>query len=160
MKAASIQVLKQSLKEQNASELIELCLRLARFKNENKELLSYLLFDAANLTEYIQEVKNEMEEGFQTLNPQQTFLAKKTIRKVLRIANKHIRYIGEKEAQVEILIHFLHLLKNSAYDVKRAPVMINLYKSQLKKIDQTIASLHEDLQYEYKKSRKEVDLDF
>lgn len=159
MKAASVQVLKQALKEKNANELVELCLRLARFKTENKELLSYLLYDESNLTEYIQHVKDEMELGFETLNAQQTFLAKKTIRKVLRIANKHIRYIGKKEATVEILLHFLYLLKNSDYNVRRAPVMVNLYNSQLKKIDQTMAALHEDLQYEYKKSRAEVALD-
>ncbi|WP_126972164.1 hypothetical protein [Gynurincola endophyticus] len=159
MKAANVQVLKQALKDKKQSELVELCLRLARFKAENKELLSYLLFDESDLSGYLQHVKEEMEIGFETLNTQQTFLAKKTIRKVLRIANKHIRYIGQKEAQAEILIYFLHLLKHSGYDVHRSAVMMNLYKTQLKKIDQVLETLHEDLQFEYKKSREEVSLD-
>ena len=57
MKAASVNEIKQQLKEVNPVELIELCLRLARFKKENKELLTYLLFEADDLQAYIANVK-------------------------------------------------------------------------------------------------------
>ncbi|MCB0546499.1 MAG: hypothetical protein KDD19_02870 [Phaeodactylibacter sp.] len=45
MKAATIRELKQAMDNLSAGELVELCLRLARFKKENKELLTYLLFE-------------------------------------------------------------------------------------------------------------------
>ena len=60
MKAASVSEIKQALKEQKTSQLIELCLRLARFKKENKELLTYLLFEADDLNQYVKNVKDEM----------------------------------------------------------------------------------------------------
>ena len=44
MKAATIIELKQELNNTSPAIVSELCLRLARFKKENKELLTYLLF--------------------------------------------------------------------------------------------------------------------
>ena len=46
MKTASIQELKQELQATSQTKLLDLCLRLAKFKKENKELLTYLLFEA------------------------------------------------------------------------------------------------------------------
>ena len=46
MDTASISVVKKELKNLDNEKLIELCLRLAKHKKENKELLSYLLFEA------------------------------------------------------------------------------------------------------------------
>ena len=46
LKPASISQLKQVLRSHSPEELAEFCLRLARYKKENKELLTYLLFDA------------------------------------------------------------------------------------------------------------------
>ena len=48
MKAATVSQLKKELQHRNPDELLQLCLRLARFKLENKELLTYLLFEADN----------------------------------------------------------------------------------------------------------------
>ena len=44
MKAATVKQLKDELKHSTSEELMNLCLRLSRFKKENKELLTYLLF--------------------------------------------------------------------------------------------------------------------
>mgnify|MGYP000642523159 CR=1 FL=1 len=46
MKAVTIKQLKDELSHKTANELKELCLHLARFKKENKELLTYLLFES------------------------------------------------------------------------------------------------------------------
>ncbi|RYF92864.1 MAG: hypothetical protein EOO02_24650, partial [Chitinophagaceae bacterium] len=64
MKAATVHDIKQELLHLSASKLTEICLRLAKFKKENKELLTYLLFDAGDEAGYVASVKNEMEEGF------------------------------------------------------------------------------------------------
>ena len=58
MKAATIHEIKQELVTLKPAALSELCLRLAKFKKENKELLTYLLFEAHNETEYVKSVNH------------------------------------------------------------------------------------------------------
>ena len=45
MKAATVHEIKVELSTLKAAELVDLCLRLTKFKKENKELLTYLLFE-------------------------------------------------------------------------------------------------------------------
>ncbi|WP_317045332.1 hypothetical protein [Formosa algae] len=68
MKAATVRQLKTELQEQTQAELIEICLRLSKFKKENKELLTYLLVESYNESEYINQIKIEMSEQFKTIN--------------------------------------------------------------------------------------------
>lgn len=149
MKAASIADLKKELKEKPAPELIELCLRLARFKKDNKELLSYLLFEEHNWPAYVQSIKEEMDEAFEDMNTGSLFWVKKSLRKILRLTNKHIRYMGEKEAEVDLLLYYITKIKEAKIPIKKSTQLNNLYQSQVKKIEAAIASLHEDLQHDY-----------
>ena len=84
MKAVSVKELKSELKHQSQSELIELCLQLSKFKKENKELLTYLLFEATNEEGYIELVKAEIDELFSIINTNTYFYIKKSVRKILR----------------------------------------------------------------------------
>ena len=61
MKAASVSEIKAALKESSPAEVTELCLRLVRYKKENKELLSFLLFEAGDIEQYINNVKEEIK---------------------------------------------------------------------------------------------------
>lgn len=149
MKAASIADIKKELKEQPATALIELCLRLTRFKKDNKELLSYLLFEAHNWPAYVQSIKEEVDEAFAEINTGSLFWVKKSLRKILRLTNKHIRYIGEKEAEADLLLYFLAKIRESKIAVHKSPQLNNLYQAQVKKIKAAIASMHEDLQHDY-----------
>jgi hypothetical protein len=149
MKAASVHELKDELQQLPPKQLVELCLRLSRFKKENKELLTYLLFEAHDLPGYITLVKQQMDEAFEALNTSQIFLAKKTIRKTLRIANKHVRFTGSKQSEVELLIHFCTLLKGSGIQLHKSTAMLNLYNQQLKKVRKALESMHEEEQYDY-----------
>jgi len=151
MKPASVNEIKQKLKDIDKKDLIEICQRLARFKKENKELLTYLLFEEDDLPNYIKNVKEEIDEGFSQVNTSSVYFAKKTIRKVLRIANKHVRYTGCKTAEAEILLHYLTSFKGLNLNWQKSTALVNLYKSQLKKIEAAIASMHEDLQYDYRR---------
>jgi hypothetical protein len=151
MKLASISEIKNELNQIPSKDLLEICLRLARYKKENKELLTYLLFESHDLQQYILQVKNEIELQFEEVNRMNLYFAKKTIRKILRITNKYIRHTGSKEAEAEILLHFCVTLKNSGIEFKKSPALNNLYLSQLKKIQAAIDSLHEDLRYDYQK---------
>jgi hypothetical protein len=152
MKAASVQEIKAGLKEKDQKELIELCLRLGRYKKENKELLSFLLFEEDNLPSYISSVNELVDEAFAAVNVSSVHFAKKTIRKALRIANKHIRYTGSKTAEVEILLHYCTNFKGLKLTWQKSVLLSNIYRSQIKKIEAALATMHEDLQYDYRRS--------
>jgi len=151
MKAASISEIKQELSTLEPAKLLELCLRLARYKKDNKELLNYLLFEAYDEQAYIRNVKTEIEEAFREINQSNLYFAKKSLRKILRNTAKHIRYTASKQAEVELLLHFCDTLKHSGIPIKNSTALVNLYHFQLKKIAKTIATMHEDLQYDYLK---------
>jgi len=154
MKAATIHEIKQELSAVKPTELIELCLRLARFKKENKELLSYLLFEAHDEQEYISNIKKETDNLFETINVSHLYFAKKTLRKIVRVINKYCRYSGNKQTEVELRIYFCQQLKASDIPFHRNKVISNLFESQLKKINSLLATLHEDLQYDYLRDLK------
>ncbi len=159
MKTASIQELKQELQETSQSKLLDLCLRLAKFKKENKELLTYLLFEAHDEEAYISSVKVLIDEGFSELPKSTTYLTKKSLRKILRITNKYIKYTGSKQAEVALLIYFCQRMKAVVPNIQRSTVLHNLYLSQLKKIHAALKPLHEDLQYDFKKDLEELVLE-
>jgi hypothetical protein len=157
MKAATIQEIKQELTNLPAPKLAELCLRLAKFKKDNKELLTYLLFESTDLAEYIGNVKKEIDLGFEELPKPNLYLTKKSLRKVLRITAREIRYTGSPQAEVELLTYFLQKIKGSGIPIDKSPVLVNLYQNQLKKVRGVIATMHEDLQYDYLRELKKLD---
>jgi hypothetical protein len=154
LKSATIHELKQELTALKPTRLVELCLRLGKFKQENKELLTYLLFEAHDEQEYVKNVKGEIDDLFSTINLSHLYFAKKTLRKIVRIINKYCRYSGIKQTEIELRLYFCSMLKQSDIPFERNTVISNLYFSQLKKADTVLASLHEDLQYDY---RRELD---
>ena len=149
MKAVSIVTIKKELKHRSSDELIQLCLRLARFKKENKELLTYLLFESHNETSYIESVKNYMDEEFKTINTDSYFYIRKSVRKILRNIKKFVRYSQKKETEVELLLYFCQKLKNFKPSIKRSTQLQNMYNRQILLSKKIISSLHEDLQYDY-----------
>lgn len=152
MKAATAQEIKAALKELDAKSLMDICLRLSRYKKENKELLTFLLFEVDDLPAYIKSVNEEINDAFGAVNASSVYFAKKGIRKALRIANKYIRYAGSKTAEVEILLHYCTNFRGLKITWQNSTLLSNIYKSQLKKIEAAINSLHEDLQYDYRRS--------
>ena len=149
MKAASIRELKDAMKSLTAGELTELCLRLARFKKENKELLAYLLFEASDEVQYIETVKAEITEQFGAVNTRSYYYMKKSVRKILSGVRKHIRYSKQKETEVELLLHFCFELKGLQPSIFRSKVLRNLYDRQLARIRKVLSTMHEDLQFDY-----------
>ena len=101
MKAVSLKELKQELSTLSSKEVQELCLRLSRFKKENKELLTYLLFESSNETSYIESVKHYIDEQFELINTKSYFYIRKSVRKILTNTKKYIRYSQQKETEVE-----------------------------------------------------------
>lgn len=150
METAPLSHIKKELENLQPRYLAEVCLRLAKYKKENKELLSYLLFEAADEQAFIKQAKEVIDEEFKNLNRNNLYLAKKTIRKVLRTTEKYARFSGQKTTELELLIYFCTKLKDSGFSVKRIKVLRNLYERLYIRIDKTWKGLHEDLQYDYK----------
>lgn len=157
MKAATIHEIKQELLSLPPARLTGICLRLARFKKDNKELLTWLLFEATDETAFIGSVKKEIDLEFEGLPKSNLYLTKKNLRKVLRSTAKQIRYTGSPQAEVELLTYFLRKLQHSGIPYRDSPVLVNLYRQQLKKIRSAIAGLHDDLQYDYLRELQGLD---
>lgn len=158
MKPASINELSKDLKDQTPENLIGLCLKLAKFKKENKEFLTYLLRQSDNEALFVENLKEEISNQFGLINTSNTYFAKKGLRKVLRYTDRFIKYSGDKETEVEVRIHYCLKLKRSDIRIERSILISNLYNRQIEKIRKRIDELHEDLQYDYLQLMRENDL--
>ncbi|MGH2566406.1 MAG: hypothetical protein ACRDE5_17945, partial [Ginsengibacter sp.] len=101
MKAASLNEIKKELEKRNQKEILSFCLRMAKFKKESKELLSFLLFDADDIPGYIENIKREIDELFGEINRANIYYTKKSVRKILRLVNKYIRFIASRQSEAE-----------------------------------------------------------
>ncbi|NPD45866.1 hypothetical protein [Lentimicrobium sp. S6] len=149
MKTASIKQLKDELKHRSPEEYMELVLRLSRFKKENKELLTYLLFEAHDEATFIEGVKQEMDEDFEQINTASPFYIKKSLRKIIRKIRKYSRYSNHKETEVELMIYFARQLKDMKPDIMQYPNLLKIYQQQVIGIKNKLPKLHEDLQYDF-----------
>ncbi|MCK7588973.1 hypothetical protein M0G43_00145 [Subsaxibacter sp. CAU 1640] len=160
MKAASINQIKAELSFKSQSELIDLCLRLSKFKKENKELLTYLLFESSNEIGYIESVKAEIKLHFDSINTSNFYYIKKSVRKVLRLIKKYSSYSSKKETEVELLIFFCVKLTELKPSIAHNMTLKNLYKRQLVTIKKIVSTLHEDLQYDYQSQIQRLENSF
>ncbi len=149
MKPATISDIKKALALLNQKELSDLCLRLAKYRKENKELLSFLIFEADNQALYIKNAKEEIRHQLSLMSHSNIYLAKKTIRKVLRTVDKYIKFAGLKQTEVELLMYYCDLLNSCGLPIHDHPVTANIYQRQINKIEKALSTLHEDLQYDY-----------
>lgn len=148
MKPASAKEIKDELKHLDRVELLEIVQRLSRFKKENKELLTYLLFDAKDEEEFKQKVKAEMDAEFEEINRNNFYYTKKSMRKLLKNVKKYSRYSGKKETELELLIYFLQKMKDFKPSIHRNKILKNMYDRQLDLVERNMNKLHEDLQYD------------
>ena len=149
MKAASINEIKKELIELDSKAVQDLCMRLAKYKKENKELLTYLLFEAHDEGAFVNNVKAEMDELFQSLPSGNVYYIKKSLRKILRIVNKQIKYSGLKQTELELRLYFCSKIKEANIPLRSSTVLYNLNEGQVKKIKTVLTQLPEDLQYDY-----------
>ncbi|WP_460218606.1 hypothetical protein [Psychroserpens sp. MEBiC05023] len=156
MKAVSVVTIRKELKHKSNEELAELCLRLSRFKKENKELLTYLLFEADSEAGYIETVKEEIDEQFEDINTNSNFYIKKSVRKILRHTKKYIRYSLNKETEVELLLYFCKKLKSMSPSIKRNTTLTNIYERNMDAIAKKLVKLHEDLQYDFNEELEQL----
>lgn len=149
MKTATVKELKSELQHLSSFELSEICLTLSKFKKENKELLTYLLFERENEDLYIRETKEEMEEQFALVNTSSPFYIKKSARKILKFTKTRIRYSKKPETEVELLLHFCKTFKALLRTTRTSTVLLNIYTREMNAIKKKLEKLHPDLQHDY-----------
>ena len=149
MKPSSLKDIKSDLKNCSQEELLELTLRLIRFKKDNKELISYLLYESENDHLYIESYKEEMDEVFSQINRSSFFFIRKGVRKILSQTKKNIRYAQKKEIEIELLLYFCKNLMEFRPSVKRNKVLMNSFETQIRMIRKAISTMDSDLQHDY-----------
>jgi len=149
MKAVTVKELKIALTNYSHSEIVELCLRLSKFKKENKELLTYLIFESGNEEGYIEMIKIEIDAQFELINTKTYYYIKKSVRKILRMIKKYIRYSKNKETEIELLLYFCKKLINFNPPIKNNTVLRNIFTREIGSINKKLTFLHDDLQYDY-----------
>ena len=149
MKAVGVKAIKDELKMRSREDLMELCLNLSKFKKENKELITYLLFEANDESDFIQGIKDEIDAEYEEVNRKSYYYVKKSIRKILRNTKKNIRYSKKKKTEVELLLFFCKKLKEFTPPISKSVPLTKIFDREMQKIEKTILSLDPDLQYDY-----------
>src|ERR1051325_2612297 len=90
VKTYGLSEIKNEMQELSPRELTELCVKLARYKKDNKEYLSYLLFSSSDKDQFAAEVKEAIDKEFELVKQQSVlYYTRKTLRKILRMINKY-----------------------------------------------------------------------
>jgi hypothetical protein len=148
-KAASLKVIKDELSRLTTKELTTVITALIKYRKENKELVTYLLFDSKDELEYIRNIKLEIDSALEPVTRFNARNSVKLIRKVLRSTRKAIKFSGKKETEVQLLLHFCNVIKQKNLPIDRIKVLQTLWTRCLLTSGKAISSLHEDLQHDY-----------
>ena len=140
--------IKAELKHLSTIQLNDLCLRMVKYKKENKELLAYLLFEAHQEDAFIEKVKAETGMMFSQVSSSSYQLTKE-VRKILRFITKQIKFMGSKQAEVELLLQFCKDYLDYANRQANYKPLRQVLIRQLTKIKAAIGKLHEDLKFDY-----------
>ena len=149
MEIPSLAQLKKDLSYLSEKELIDLIADLAKFSRDNKAFLYFKLNERDQPQLFVDEVKEDLDEAFQTANTKNYHLAKKSAQAIRRKLNKSLKLSKNKADQAELILYFCEMLKKYGYLKHRHPVIGNLYEVQIGKAKKLISTLHEDLQSDF-----------
>jgi len=140
--------LKQELAERDKKNLMELCLHLARFKTENKELIGYLLFNAHDPLAYTEAYKPMIDEPFEKFifNP---YYLSKGIRKAFRQIARYAKITKSKEGECTLYLYLAEQFISRIHGRIVHKSLIILLERSLKKAALLIDKMHEDYQLDY-----------
>ena len=145
---AKLPELKRELESLPQPELVKLCLRLAKYKLETKELLDYLLWSADDPIQYAHEFKSEVLAAFDSTYIS-TYLFTKSLRKSLRLIAKYTRFTGSKQGECELLLAFVEAFFQHYQRGFHTAANSKIIFRCLKKAGTNINKLHEDIQADY-----------
>ncbi len=145
MQPASIDTIKQELKQRTPKQVLDILLHLARFKKENKELLTYLLFEATDNEAYVRQVKEEITDALHQIDGLPAYQYKKQFRKMQRKLGKPVKYMNNKSATIEL---YMHVIEQISADRKTSFIRAFLDKvaeQYIRKIEKILPAVPEDL---------------
>jgi hypothetical protein len=154
MQASSVDTLKAELKTLPPKKVLELLLRLTRFKKENKELLTYLLFESHNIQGYIEQIKMEITEAFEELDNSRAY--KKGFRKIQRMINKPIKYMGNRMATVELYLFMAEKIKEQKKSLFTRSFLDKTLHQYIGKIEKLLPLVDEDLRHDVKRQLSDI----
>lgn len=158
MKSHTIHEIQKELSTLDKKDVLDLCMRLAKHKKENKELLSYLLFEVNDEKEYLEKIKKTLDELFSEINRKSAYTTKKGLQKVVRNLNKFIKNSSKKETELDLRIYFCKKVRTTRIDLDSSKIICNLYYREIDKIKMVYSKLHEDLQYDYKEDLEKLSI--
>jgi hypothetical protein len=149
MEIPSLAQLKKELSYLSERELVDLVADLAKFSRENKAFLYFKLNERDMPNLFVDTVKEELDDAFQTANTKNYHFAKKSAQAIRRKLNKSLTLGKNKADQAELILYFCEMLKKYGYLSFRHPVILNLYDMQIGKAKKLISAFHEDLQADF-----------
>lgn len=150
MKAASLTQIKKELETCTHARLVDISIQLSKYKTENKELLSFILFDSDDITTYIADIKYEIDEAFYEMHSSTYYISYKKLRKVIRSITKYAKISGSKNLETELLIHFCDKFISVGFADTSYRTFWNILNGQVKKIERNLPKVHEDLAFDYR----------
>lgn len=148
METPKLNTLKKELQQLSAPELVTHLTRIAKFKTENKELLNFLLFYQENTDDYANEIKNIIKESFEELN-YSDYTKIKQIRKLVRIINKHLKFMADKKQEAELLLFFCNQFIDKNIYRTKLKALNTIFIRQFSRISKCIDKLESDFQFDY-----------
>lgn len=156
MQVATIDSLKGELKSLPPKQVLDLLLRLARFKKENKELLTYLLFESHNIQAYIDQVKADITDAFEEIDTSRAYGYKKGLRKIQRKINKPIKYMNNKMATIELYVFMASSIRQQKRSLFTRSILEKTFTQYITKIEKLIPSIEEDLAHDVRRELEQL----
>jgi hypothetical protein len=145
---AKLPELKRELEGLPQPQLVRLCLRLAKYKVETKELLDYLLWSSEDPIQYAHEFKTDVLLPFDSVFTG-SYVFTKSLRKSLRLIAKYTRFTGSKQGECELLLAFVEAFFQHYQRGFHSTANSKIIFRCLKKAAANIIKLHEDIQADY-----------
>jgi len=140
--------LKRELDGMPLPQVVKLCIRLAKLKVENKELLHYLLFYSNDSLAYAELLKTDILGAFH-LPFVNAFTLAKRLRKSMRIIAKYIRFTSDRAGESELLLALVNEYIDTYRFEYRNAALARIVVRCMKKTSDNIVKLHEDIQADY-----------
>lgn len=155
MDKVSLSEIRKELSFITKEELIATCLRMARFKKENKEHLGYLLFSKDEAV-FIAEINEEISLAMVDVKHINNFQAKKVLQKILRTITKNKKFCLSKVYEMEVMLHFVREMEQKKIPYSGSAYLFQFYVKQVMKLGKILPALDEDLQTDYQAEVEEL----
>jgi len=149
MKPATLVQIRKELETISPQRLMALTLRLIKLKSENKEFVSYLLFDEDQLSEYLADLKFEISEVLDGASFTQPLIAKKALRKCQKYITKHAKYMGSKDAEAELYMFLLRKIHEKGINRYTHRAIQLIYLRIIEKTKKLLPTIHNDLRGDF-----------